>query len=393
MEKRKLESNVWKLYCARAMRSFVMTMPIIVLFFKDNGLSMQEIFLLQALFSVAVIILEVPTGYFADVFGRKNSIVIGGVVSTLGFVIYSLSSSFWWFLLAEVALGIGISFISGSDSAMLFDTLLELKRVEEYKKIEGRGMSLGLASESVAAIAGGLLAIVSLRLPLIGDALTMSLIIPVSLTLVEPKRKTIKPGESSLRNIFRIMRFSLHEDKKLKWLIIHSSFVAASTLTMVWFIQPYLLEAGVPLGLFGFLWAILIFVAAFFSWHAHAVEDFLGKGKLLIFIAAAPVVGYFLLSCLHFVWSGVFILLFYVTRGINGPITSFYINGQIDSDARATILSIKNLLMRVIFSIVGPVVGGLADTHSLKFALAVSGITFLFLGAISLFMLRGHKAL
>ena len=98
MKNRNLSSNIWKIYFIKAVKSGMFSIPIIVLFFKENGLSMQEIFLLQALFSVAVIALEVPTGHFADRFSRKASILIGGIVATIGYVIYSLSYSFWGFL-------------------------------------------------------------------------------------------------------------------------------------------------------------------------------------------------------------------------------------------------------------------------------------------------------
>ena len=94
MKKANLESNVWKLYLIKATRCFILTVPIIVLFFKENGLSMKQILLLQALFSVAVLLLEVPTGFFSDIFGRKKSIIIGAILASMGFTVYALSHGF-----------------------------------------------------------------------------------------------------------------------------------------------------------------------------------------------------------------------------------------------------------------------------------------------------------
>ena len=59
-------------------------MPIITIFYKENGLSMQEIFIIQACFSLAVVLFEVPTGYFADVVDRKKSIIIGMILGAIG---------------------------------------------------------------------------------------------------------------------------------------------------------------------------------------------------------------------------------------------------------------------------------------------------------------------
>jgi len=46
--------------------------PIIVLFWQENDLNLTQIMILQSLFSLTVVLLEIPSGYFADVFGRKN---------------------------------------------------------------------------------------------------------------------------------------------------------------------------------------------------------------------------------------------------------------------------------------------------------------------------------
>jgi MFS family permease len=393
MNQEKLNANIWKLYLIKSLRSFMLFTPVIVLFFQENGLSMQQVFLLQALFSVAVISLEVPTGYFSDIFGRKKSIIIGGILATMGFAIYSQSYTFWGFLLAEITLGFGISFVSGADSAMLYDTLLEKGRELEYQKREGRGQGIGMLSESLASVLGGLLALISLRFPLYCDVAITFLVIPVALTLMEPKIQRAKKTESSLKSIWGLIKFSLHDHKEVKWLIIYSASVAASTLTMFWFIQPYLLAMDVPLGFFGVILAGLLLTAAFFSWNAHKIEKILGKKKSLILLIILPVLGYLLLSSLWFVWSGVFILFFFITRGLNNPITLDYINGLIPSDIRATVLSVKNLVGRVMFSVIGPLVGWVSDVFSLKAALLSSGTIFLILGLISLAFMRKHRAL
>jgi MFS family permease len=393
MKKIKSESNIWKLYLIKGIRSFMLTIPIIVLFFQENGLSMKEVFLLEALFSLAVIILEIPTGYFSDIFGRKKSIIIGGILATTGFAIYSQSYSFWGFLLAEIILGFGISFVSGADSAMLYDTLLEKGEESEYKKFEGRGSSIGMFSESMASVIGGLLALISLRFPLYCDTAVTFLVVPVALTLFEPKRHKFEVAENSLKSMLKLVKYSLHDHKEVKWLIIYSAVVSASTLTMFWFIQPYLLATKIPLGLFGIILAIFLLSASFFSWNAHRLEKILGRKKSLILLIILPAIGYFLLSSFWFIWSGIFILLFYAVRGINNPITLNYINGIISSDIRATVLSVKNLVGRLMFSIIGPIAGWMNDAYSLKTALMFSGIIFLIMGLVSLAFMKKHKAI
>jgi len=384
MKSEKSSSNIWKLYLIKATRSFMLIMPVIVLFFKENGLSMKEIFILQSLFSVSVILLEIPTGYFSDIFGRKKSIIIGGALASLGFGIYSLSYGFWGFLSAEIILGFGMSFISGADCAMLYDTLLEKGRGSGYKKAEGRGSGFGLFSEGAASVIGGFLALTSLRIPLYWDTLATFMIIPIALTLSEPERHADSDFKNSIKNMIRLIKYCLYDNGELKWLIFYSSTVAASTLTMCWFIQPYMAANSVPLEFFGVVWAGLLFTAAVCSWNAHRIEKFLGRKISLAILIAFPALGYLFLSSFWYVWSGIFLLFFYVTRGINNPVTLDYINGLISSDKRATILSVNNLVGRLIFSIFGPIAGWINDIYSLKAALIVSGAVFFFLGLISL---------
>ena len=68
--------------------------PIIVLFWQQNGLSLTDIMILQSLFSIFLIIFEIPTGYFADVFGRKKALLIAGIGLFFGMAVYSIGNNF-----------------------------------------------------------------------------------------------------------------------------------------------------------------------------------------------------------------------------------------------------------------------------------------------------------
>jgi MFS family permease len=371
----------------------MLIMPVIVLFFQDNGLTMKEILLLQAIFSVAIVVFEVPSGYFADRFDRKVSIVIGTICGFLGYVVYATSYGFWGFLIAELTLGLGSSFISGADSAMVYDTLSQTKRKDDFKKVEGRRLAIGNFSEGFASIVGGLLATISLRFPLYVEVVLMAVTIPLALSLVEPKRTKLVDKENPFKQILKIVKYSLHDHGEIKWLIMYSSLIGASTLTMVWFIQPYLKQAGLPLALFGIVWAVLNFSVGIFSWTAHRVEGFMGRRKSLIMLIFLGGLGYLMVGMFKSLWGAPFLLIFYFVRGINGPVVKDYVNKIISSDIRATVLSVKNLVGRLIFSIIGPVIGWVTDVFSLQTALFSAGLTFFILGIISLIFLHKNKGL
>ncbi len=386
-----LHKNIWKLSAIRAFKSFMLIMPVITLFYRENGLTVHDIFLLQAIFSFFILVLDVPTGYFADIFTRRASLLIGGVVSSLGWAVYVFSSGFWGFLLAEIVLGIGASFVSSADSAMLHDTLKALSRDHEYGKQESRNQGIGLYSEAVSGVLGGFFAVISLRLPLVVDVFVTLLIVPLAYSLVEPKREKLALKKSHLKEIAEVVRYALFGHKEVALLILYYGFVSASTLTMVWFSQPYLLASGLPIVYFGIVWSGLLLMTGFLSGKASQIEKFFGRKKSLIILWLLPVGGYLLAGTFQPIWSFVFLGCFYMTRGIINPVILDYTNRLISSDIRATVLSVKNVPVRLIFMVLGPGVSLLADTYSLQFALLVTGgIFFLSGGVIILSMQRAR---
>ena len=119
-----LNANIPKLYAFSFLKMALFPMAIITLFWKDHiGLSLTDILLLQAIFSLATLALEYPSGYLADLLGYRFSLTLASIVGIAGWSVYTVAGSFWSVLLAEILLGISYAFISGSDSALLFYTL------------------------------------------------------------------------------------------------------------------------------------------------------------------------------------------------------------------------------------------------------------------------------
>ena len=390
---RAVAGNVWKLFAIQACRWFLLLMPILVLFYQDNGLSLHDVFLVQAFFSICIILFEVPSGYFSDRLGRRTSLLIGSVVGAIGFGVYAFAHEMTHFLLAQFLIAIGASFLSGTDSAMLYDTLLQLGRQGEFQKVAGRYGSIGNFSEGAAALVGGSLALISLRTPLYAQAVLMTCLIPLAWSLVEPERSRLEPTESNLRAVLRIVHYALHGHAEVKWLILYSSLVGTSTLTIVWFVQPYLVAADLPLVWFGTAWAILQFSVGLFALMAYRIERALGRRKAMISLIAMSALGYFGLSQFQELWAAPILLLFYLVRGINGPVLADYINRCVSSDIRATVLSIKALVGRVMFAIIGPIAGWVSDVYSLSAAFALCGVVFLSFGAVFLLFLRRNDVL
>ena len=108
--------------------------------------------------------------------------------------------------------------MSGSDTALLYDTLIEENEQKTYTRVEGKNYAIGNFSESIAGIVGGLLAVNHLYLPVYLQTIILFFSIPISLSLIEPKAN--KKLALSFQSIKNVLYFSLIKNLKLKWLII-----------------------------------------------------------------------------------------------------------------------------------------------------------------------------
>ena len=383
---RSYSGNIPKLYIIKLAKWFMLTMPIIVLFYQENGLSMQNVLTLKAFYSVAVVIMEIPSGYFADVWGRRKTLILGSILGCLGFVVYSFSSNFYGFLLAEIVLGVGSSFISGADSALLYDSLLQDKKEGSYLKQESRMMSVGNFAEALAGIAGGSLALISLRTPFIFQIFIAFMAVPASFLLleVETTKDQVKNG---FTHILKIVRYSLWENIQLRLNILYSSIFGCATLSLAWFVQPYLKQFDMDVSRIGIIWTLLNLTVGFTALFAHRIESRLGKLGTSLLIVLGLSSGFILSGVMTSQLGIICLFYFYIIRGIATPILKDYVNRMTSSDMRATVLSLRNFIIRILFAIIAPFLGWYSDHFSIGEALVFAGSIIFLLGGLTLFFI------
>ncbi len=352
-------------------------MPVVVLFYQDNGMGMQDIFLLKSIYSLSIVALEVPSGWMADVWGRKKTLIMGTMFGSAGFLIYSFSYGFFAFVAAEIVLGIGHSFVSGADSAMLYESLKADKKPLEYVKHEGRITSAGNFAEAIAGIAAGFLAAISLRYPFYFQFFIASMAIPAALTLKEPVIH-FATHVHSVKKMTHDIGNALIKNMDLRISILLSAVTGSATLAFAWLVQPFFKEIGLPVEFFGIAWTLLNLSVGISSAFAFVVEGKLKKRQELLLIITCLSAGYFF-SGLTLMSEGlIFLLLFYLVRGLATPIFKNYINIYSPDQMRATILSVRNMVIRVIFAVVGPILGWVIDNINLSTAFIAAGILYLF---------------
>ena len=386
-----MKFNIYSLYIIKIAKWFNLVMPTIVLFYQHLDMGMQEILLLKAIYSVAIVTFEIPSGYCADAWGRKKALVAGSILGTLGFVIYSTNALFAGFVVAELILGLGHSLISGADAAMLYDTLKSEQKASTYIKHESRITAGGNFAEALAGIAGGLLATISLRTPFFAQVAVAASAIPAALLLKEPAMNTLRYQKRTFKKLLASARLAITLHPTLPWVLLLSSFTGTATLAYAWLVQPYFKAAGLPLALYGVMWTLLNLSVGAFGLFAYRLEVRIGQRTSMIGVVVAIAGGYFLTGHYISLQAVAVLFIFHAVRGLAHPILKEYIHRDCESEVRATILSLRNFFIRINFAAAGPVLGWVVDRHSLKGAFWLAGGAYLVAGALCISFFHFRK--
>lgn len=370
--------NFPKVFGLRFLGDFLPIAPVLILFYTANGLNSTQIFTVQALFHLAVLSLEVPSGYLADVIGRKKTLTAGALFFPLGFAVYAAGRSFAAFVLAELLLAVSVSMRSGCDSALLFDSLKQLGREGEYKRMEGRAALLARAGTAASALAGGWLATAFLRLPFIVNIGTALVAPALAMSLEEPRREARRSATPAL-DILRICRHCLRE-ARIRPLVLLSGLIMAAHVTALWAYFLLYRDLGIAVSWFGVLFAIYQLAGAAGSGLAHAASRrFGGRAVLAAALLSAPIL--ILLGLLPRVWLLPLVPVNAFLWNLAYPVLLERLNLAVASDVRATVLSLASMAGSVMFIVLAPLFGFIVDAASLAAAFAGLGALFLAGGA------------
>jgi MFS family permease len=387
-----LRANLWKLYAYKFISEFYLVVPILIPYYVSHGLSSTQVFTVQATYALAVLLFEVPSGYLADVAGRKTTLILGAAFMPLGLAVYAFTGRFLTFVLAEALIAVANSMRSGCESALIYDTLLELKEAELYKRYEGRAILFTRVGTASSAVLGGIAALAFLRLPFYINIATSTLMLPLALSLMEPQRSKLK-AQNPLRDILRIARFSFTHGE-IRHIILYASLIGSTCIIAVWASFLYYESLGISVGLFGVLFAAFQLSSAFGSSRAHAVEKFLGLRPAIILPAVIGPI-FILIGAFRSIAVIPLIMLYAFLWGLSYPIYLDLLNRRIGSEVRATVLSVAQMTTSFSYVLLAPVFGRLADVLSLAQALLIMGAYFIVYAAIVLtsFFKRHPRAL
>jgi MFS family permease len=372
------EGNVRKLYIYRFLMDFQLWWPIWVIYLQvQRGLSLTQITLLDTPFLLLIMVAEIPTGAIADRFGRRVSLILGSTLFAVAVFIFGIADNYVIILISYTAWGLGQTFQSGADMAILYDSLKNVGREEDFEKINGRSWALKSLAVVIAILIGAPLAqATSYSLPIIISAGIALLAAPVAFSMHEPRYEHGASGEQYLQMLAHGIR-EAWQQPALRYIILFSGFLIAATYTPLVFQQPFLAKHGVGLGNMGFWQAPVRGAGIFSALLAYRFVARAGQRGAFFALPMLIIICNFSLAGIDHAWAYSSFLGVGMVAGMQNPVLATYINRRIPSERRATVLSVQSVIGSFIWAGLQPISGVVADQFGLR-------AVFLMLGVLTL---------
>ncbi len=372
--------NIQKIYIINFLRMAFLAGAITIPFYQEwGGLNFTAIFVLQMIFYFVMASMQIPTGVFADKYGRKTAIVFGAFLLIISVLAYVSMPSYPVFILGEILWAVAVVSISGADSAMIYETLREQKKLGQAKQVFANAEianSIGMiVAFPIGSTLAGMLAGIApenYRIVFALNALIYAAMAAVSLTLKEPKhfKKTdlgwLKHAKNGLNEIIK--------NKLALAYVLDMAFVGTASFMVFWVSQPLYRGLGIPILYWGFIAAFSNIINIALLKKLGFLEKKLGAGNLLKITGAGCAIAFLLI---YFVKNPIVavasVLAIASLSTIRYPVFQDLLNRLIKSKNRATALSASSMFSDGSRFLAYPFIGMLAD-YSID-------LTFLFLGA------------
>lgn len=378
--------NIKKNYIYQFISSASFSEAIWMLFLAYRGMSLVEIGLLEAIFHITAMICEVPTGFIADRFGRRTSRIIGRIVAMASSLLMLSAHSFAMFAVAFVFNALCYNLESGAGDALIYDSLVQSKKEDEFMKVKGRQEVSFQAARLFSLVAGGLVATFSYELAyLLTLAIHLSAL-SMAFTFIEPSVYSKDENVGLFRHMKQSLKAIWDNRRMLKYILFLEGFSMLYT-TLYFYFQNFLKSKSYVEYQIGMMLAATAVAGMLAASVAYRIEKRIGEKRLIIFVAIV-----FVLLFSAIAWTSVEPVAIILLSGLEGilfVVFSDYINKQIPSEHRATLLSFQSMTFSIMMIVFFPVVGSIAQASGFKTAFTVIAmISVLVAGLTTLLLLK-----
>jgi DHA3 family tetracycline resistance protein-like MFS transporter len=352
----------------------------------EANLQPFRLVILGTILEATVLIFEVPTGVLADTVSRKLSVVIGALVTGLGFIVLGLAPSFATAVFSQLMWGIGYTFISGADIAWITDEVGE----ERARPLYLRGSQVWLGASLAGIVAAASLATVSLGLPIFLSGVTsLAMAVFLGLFMREENFHPAPSGERKRPRLRDTVKSALSLRRRHPVLLLILSVAVFQGMSTEAFDRlahfHFLRGIGLPSlgGLDTVLWfgilegggLLLGIIAVEIVRRKVDIDSHVSAAKALAVIDVLLIVAMVAFGATDHFWVG--LGLFWVIallREANDPVFTAWINQGLDPSTRATVNSMWGQADAFGQVLGGPVIGFIAQARAVGTAIIVAGV-------------------
>lgn len=390
--KDKLRRNLRIYYIVSFLTALLFNIPIWVAF-ERRYLTFSQMALFSVFGYAVTIILELPTGALADLLGRKKIILCGWIISAMGFIYLAFAHNASMFFISYLISSIGTAFVSGSDTAILYDSFKALGEEEKFSAYIARSGLFYRFALATGTFLGGVLYSIFPGLPYLAMAGTNLIAVAFLFFLTEPKIDTVKFSFSAYMQQTKDGFKEIMKTEYIKRFAFFYMLVGGITWSCLNYLnQPFAKNVGYNEKemsiLFGTFYIISSLAVYFLSKSKHILTrervylafPILMAISLLPGIITTKTIAPFLILIVLFTGSSRFAFL------------DRYANQEFLSKYRATALSALNMLVSIFYIFIITISGSIQDVYGTRIIYTFLGIlAVLFVLPTALRLMREHK--
>ncbi len=392
--KNKLQSNIWKyaLYLTTDKRIFISILAVYYLL--TPGINTKSVGLILLIGNLSGFLFEMPSGYISDKIGHKRALVLSKVFMLISTVFYIWASSITLFIVGAVLLSLSRAFMSGTGNAFIHETLRGLNKEKEFPKIMGRISSIGFALPIILTVLVPLAVNISYKIPFIIMLIVDIVGLIGAISLVSPKLKPEEIEEIGSTNFKDVIK----EGFRLGYMrfAIFIGTLAGITYVFGIFRSSYQAFLEVPVIYFGIFFGIGRAIASVILIYSGKIKKKTSIYSLFMLEIIVFTLFFLVLGLCPIWWVVIltFIAINSAKHGLNTVHNSYLLDVIKDSKFKATLLSVRSQIDKIIGAIVGLGIGVAVDLWSYQTAFLLTAIFLLILlGPLYLFILRSKKDL
>ncbi|PCI77599.1 MAG: MFS transporter [SAR86 cluster bacterium] len=382
LSKTQLEGNLRRFIIFRLFYSARFYYPVFTVLFLDYGLTLEQFAILNIVWALTIVLAEVPSGALADSVGRKRLVVFAAImmVIEMGLIVFApIGASpllFLLFLANRICSGLSEAAASGADEALAYDSLKALGREDDWARILQRTTQVVSVGFFMTMILGafaydpnmvnGLLSAIDpqwqlsnnlvIRLPVILTLVTSFIVLGTALGFHDIDIEEDKPSESKQQTGTSLLEPFRKIVIAAKWTVGHRFvlFVILAALALdsvgrqfAVLASEYYRVIDIPVSWFGFIGAgmsLVGMVNAIFSRYLVTNHSPLFNFLTLSGLLMAGLIG---LGFAIPYYGVIFAVGAFAMMGMVQFQSSYYINKEVDSVHRATVLSFKGLALNL----------------------------------------------